>query len=82
MEREKEERRRREELALEFSAEDLALATVPGADFDPTLRHFSKDELRPQPIIRKRKKVGFFIYLFANSLQYFFPYIYWICQNL
>ena len=60
MEREKEERRRREELALEFSAEDLALATVPGADFDPTLRHFSKDELRPQPIIRKRKKVRFF----------------------
>jgi len=56
MEREKEERRRREELALEFSAEDLALATVPGADFDPTMRHFSKDELRPQPIIRKRKK--------------------------
>ena len=72
MEREKEERRRREELALEFSAEDLALATVPGADFDPTLRHFSKDELRPQPIIRKRKKVGFVIYLFANSLQYNF----------
>ena len=57
MEREKEERRRREEIALEFSAEDLALATVPGADFDPTLRHFSKEELRPQPIIRKRKKV-------------------------
>jgi len=56
MEREKEERRRREEIALEFSAEDLALATVPGADFDPTLRHFSKEELRPQPIIRKRKK--------------------------
>merc|ERR1712113_1040939 len=45
-----------EEIALEFSAEDLALATVPGADFDPTLRHFSKEELRPQPIIRKRKK--------------------------
>ena len=61
MEREKEERRRREELALEFSAEDLALATVPGADFDPTLRHFSKDELRPQPIIRKRKKVMFYL---------------------
>ena len=60
MEREKEERRRREELALEFSAEDLALATVPGADFDPTMRHFSKDELRPQPIIRKRKKAIFF----------------------
>ena len=71
MEREKEERRRREELALEFSAEDLALATVPGADFDPTLRHFSKDELRPQPIIRKRKKVSFVIYLMDMSLQYF-----------
>ena len=71
MEREKEERRRREELALEFSAEDLALATVPGADFDPTLRHFSKDELRPQPIIRKRKKVSSVIYLFLRSLQYF-----------
>ena len=71
MEREKEERRRREELALEFSAEDLALATVPGADFDPTLRHFSKDELRPQPIIRKRKKVSFVIYLFLKSLQYY-----------
>ena len=70
MEREKEERRRREELALEFSAEDLALATVPGADFDPTLRHFSKDELRPQPIIRKRKKVSFVIYLMAMSLYF------------
>ena len=75
MEREKEERRRREELALEFSAEDLALATVPGADFDPTLRHFSKDELRPQPIIRKRKKVSFVVYLFLKSLQYYSIYL-------
>merc|ERR1712046_167857 len=41
---------------MEFSAEELALATVPGADFDPSNRHFSLDELRPQPIIRKRKK--------------------------
>ena len=57
LEREKEERRRREEARIEFSAEELALATVPGADFDPTLRQFSLDELRPQPIIRKRKKV-------------------------
>ena len=71
MEREKEERRRREELALEFSAEDLALATVPGADFDPTMRHFSKDELRPQPIIRKRKKVMFYL----NKISYMNDFI-------
>ena len=57
LEREREERRRREEARTEFSAEELALATVPGADFDPTERQFSIDELRPQPIIRKRKKV-------------------------
>jgi hypothetical protein len=56
LEREKEERRQREEARMEFSAEELALATVPGADFDPSNRHFSLDELRPQPIIRKRKK--------------------------
>ena len=58
LEREKEERRQREEARMEFSAEELALATVPGADFDPSNRHFSLDELRPQPIIRKRKKVN------------------------
>merc|ERR1712228_1045893 len=57
MEREKEERMRREEARTEFSAEELALATIPGADFDPTRRHFSSDELRPQPIIRKRQKL-------------------------
>lgn len=56
LEREREERRLREEARIEFSAEELALATVPGADFDPTERQFSIDELRPQPIIRKRKK--------------------------
>jgi len=56
MEREREERRRREEARIEFSAEELALATVPGADFDPTARQFSMEELRPQPIIRKRRK--------------------------
>jgi len=56
LEREKEERQSREDAVVEFSAEELALATIPGADFDPTRRHFSSDELRPQPIIRKRKK--------------------------
>ena len=58
MERERAEARKRKmEIPIEFAAEDLALATIPGADFDPKRRHFSADELRPQPIIRKRKKV-------------------------
>ena len=58
-EREKAEARKRKmEIPIEFAPEDLALATIPGADFDPKRRHFSADELRPQPIIRKRKKVG------------------------
>ena len=32
------------------------MATVPGADFDPSERAFDMEELRPQPIIRKRAK--------------------------
>merc|ERR1711892_1289937 len=56
IEREKEERRRKFEEEINFSAEDLALATVPGRDFDP--RAFDLEELRPQPIIRKRKKTA------------------------
>ena len=59
IEREKEERRRREEVRVEFSAEELALATIPGADFDPARRQFSLEELKPQPIIRKKRKVCF-----------------------
>lgn len=57
LEREKEERRKKMEVDLDFSPEDLALATVPGMDFDPKERAFDMDELRPQPIIRKRKKL-------------------------
>jgi len=53
--REKEERRRRME--EDFSAEDLMLATVPGYDFDPKKRVFHPEELKPTPIIRKRKMV-------------------------
>lgn len=56
LEREREERNRREEVRVEFSAEELALATIPGADFDPARRQFSLEELKPQPIIRKRRK--------------------------
>jgi len=57
LEREKEEKRRRMEVDMEFAPEDLALATVPGADFDPRERVFDVEELRPQPIIRKRPKL-------------------------
>ena len=39
------------------SKADLALATVPGMEFDPAKRFFTAEELKPQPIIKKRKKV-------------------------
>ena len=57
LDREKEERRKRLEEETEFSAEDLSLATVPGLEFDPKKRSFDLDELRPQPIIKKRRKL-------------------------
>lgn len=56
-EREKEERKRRMQVEIDFAPEDLALATLPGADFNPRERVFDMDELRPQPIIRKKPKV-------------------------
>ena len=52
----KAERRKKFEVEMDFAPEDLALATVPGMDFDPKQRAFDLEELRPQPIIRKRKK--------------------------
>jgi len=56
IDREKAEKRRRFEDDLEFDSSDIALATVPGQSFDPKERSFDIEELRPQPIIRKRKK--------------------------
>ena len=41
----------------DFCASDLALASAPGTNFDPRTRCFSSEELKPQPIIRKRRKV-------------------------
>ncbi|CAL4081964.1 unnamed protein product [Meganyctiphanes norvegica] len=35
---------------------ELALATLPGEDFDPRTRAFTDDELKPQPMIRKSGK--------------------------
>merc|ERR1719270_2285905 len=52
----KKKKRRRAQMEIEFSPQELALATVPGLAFDPRERKFQPDELRPQPIIRKRKK--------------------------
>ena len=51
-----EERKQKLEVLLEFDAHDIALATVPGVEFDPKTRTFNQEELRPQPIIKKRKK--------------------------
>jgi len=56
VDREKIERKRKLEVQLDFAPEDIALATVPGLEFDPKTRAFDMEELRPQPIIKKRKK--------------------------
>ncbi len=42
---------------MTFTPADLALATLPGRNFDPASRSFSQEELKPQPIVAKRKKV-------------------------
>lgn len=37
---------------------DLALSSVPGQEmFDPRKRKFSEEELKPQPMIKKARKV-------------------------
>ena len=41
----------------DFCTSDLALASAPGGKFDPGSRLFMPEELKPQPIIRKRSKV-------------------------
>ena len=71
MEREKEEKRKRAAMEIEFSPQELALATVPGLSFDPRERKFAPDELRPQPIIRKRKKVLTYYTLICTNIKMF-----------
>ena len=44
------------EIQFIFAPKDIALATVPGLDFDTKPRTFDMEELRPQLIIKKRKK--------------------------
>jgi hypothetical protein len=44
--------------SLRFPPGDLALAKVPGQeDFDPCKRVFTEEELRPQPMIKKSRKI-------------------------
>ena len=57
LEKEREERKSRINFHAEFSPKELALATIPGVDFDPTRRQFSNDELKPKPINKRRKRV-------------------------
>jgi len=42
---------------FKMNPNELALATVPGQDFDPRKRAFSDEELRPQPMIKKSRKI-------------------------
>lgn len=45
-------------MSYEPDPADLALSSVPGqAAFDPRKRKFSEDELKPQPMIKKARKV-------------------------
>ncbi|XP_031718002.1 HLF transcription factor, PAR bZIP family member a [Anarrhichthys ocellatus] len=45
-------------LAYEPDPQDLALSSVPGQEmFDPRKRKFSAEELKPQPMIKKARKV-------------------------
>ncbi|XP_037547414.1 TEF transcription factor, PAR bZIP family member a [Nematolebias whitei] len=46
------------EVNYEPDPTDLVLSSVPGGDlFDPRKHRFTEDELRPQPMIKKAKKV-------------------------
>ncbi|KAK9534571.1 hypothetical protein VZT92_007010 [Zoarces viviparus] len=45
-------------LAYEPDPQDLALSSVPGQEmFDPRKRKFSAEELKPQPMIKKARKI-------------------------
>ncbi|XP_060565794.1 hepatic leukemia factor-like isoform X2 [Ruditapes philippinarum] len=43
---------------MSYDEDEDQIATIPGQEnFDPTSRKFSEEELKPQPIIKKSKKV-------------------------
>ena len=46
------------DVPFELSSTDVALATVPGETiFNPREKKFSEEELKPQPMIKKSRKV-------------------------
>jgi len=46
------------QVEFSLSESDLALSSIPGQNiFDPTAANFTEDELKPQPMIKKSKKV-------------------------
>ncbi|XP_036416322.1 TEF transcription factor, PAR bZIP family member a [Colossoma macropomum] len=46
------------EVNFELDPTDLVLSTVPGGElFDPRKHRFTEEELKPQPIIKKAKKI-------------------------
>jgi thyrotrophic embryonic factor len=46
------------DVKFELSPTDIALASIPGQDiYDPRTRSFSEEELKPQPMIKKSRKI-------------------------
>lgn len=45
------------EADFDVSDQDLALSSAPGQEFDPKKRRFTVEELRPQPMIKKSRKI-------------------------
>ncbi|KAL0179274.1 hypothetical protein M9458_024716, partial [Cirrhinus mrigala] len=46
------------QMSYEPDPADLALSSVPGQEvFDPRKRKFSEEELKPQPMIKKARKI-------------------------
>jgi len=45
-------------IEFQVSEQDLALSSIPGQEeFDPRRKQFSEEELKPQPVIKKSRKV-------------------------
>lgn len=52
------DKRKRSVVEFEIKPEEVALVTIPGQEnFNPKERKFTEEELKPQPMIKKSKKV-------------------------
>ena len=49
-------------------------------DFDPSSRKFSRDELRPQPIIKKKRKASLYFHLNSVEIHYNFKTDKFLCK--